>query len=98
MKRALTLTVTVLVMGLSLGALAYAQPVGDSANIPISCTIPAIPGLNAPLIQEESVAVRPVTPAPAPQQAAAPQAAAKQQPIMTEETNGPVVLKTVYVP
>ncbi len=99
MKHAMTFAVFVIVL-VGVGALAYATPVGDSANIQISATIPAIPGLNAPLIQEDSITVRAVpAPAPAPQQqATAPAAKEEAQPIMTEQASGPVVLKTVYVP
>lgn len=27
---------------------------GDSASIPVSCSIPAVPGLNAPLVEEKT--------------------------------------------
>ena len=32
---------------------------GDSASLPVSCTIPAIPGVNVPLLEKEQIQVVP---------------------------------------
>ncbi len=38
--------------------LAYA---GDTTSLPVSCTIPAIPGVNTPLLEQEQVQLSPET-------------------------------------
>jgi hypothetical protein len=52
MKSMLKKLVSGLMLVLSLADVAKA---GDSYSIPVSCTIPTIPGINAPLIKEESL-------------------------------------------
>jgi hypothetical protein len=42
----------VLIMAFCLGGLAYA---GDSSSLAVSCTIPIIPGVNAPLLEQEQL-------------------------------------------
>jgi hypothetical protein len=34
---------------------------GDTASLPVSCTIPAIPGVNTPLLEQEQVQLSPET-------------------------------------
>lgn len=34
---------------------------GDTSSLPVSCTIPAIPGVNTPLLEQEQVQLSPET-------------------------------------
>lgn len=60
MKRTMMILVG-LVTGILIAATAYA---GDSATIQIGCTIPAIPGVNVPLLAQDQQAATPETQEP----------------------------------
>ncbi|MGD9015275.1 MAG: hypothetical protein PVI33_04555 [Candidatus Omnitrophota bacterium] len=77
----------------------------DNISLSISCTIPSIPGVNAPLIEEESVKTETDTPAPTTPQTQKEAPAESSQ--MVEQENQPqvqdnkgqksiVVLRTIY--
>jgi hypothetical protein len=51
MKKEIRLSVFILAMLLSSTSLLLAS---DSASIPVSCSIPAVPGLNVPLVEENT--------------------------------------------
>ena len=52
MKKALTILTVLMAIALLSTNAAFAQ---DNGSIPISCIIPAIPGINEPFIEEETV-------------------------------------------
>ncbi len=86
MKKILIAELGCLVLTLSLMGPAYA---GNNYNIPVSLTIPAIPGLNIPLIQDETVIQN--TPAPA--------GAKQEEPLLQQnspEKESSIVVKTLY--
>lgn len=93
-----------LIIFLSLADISFAA---DSFTISVSCTIPAIPGVNAPLIEEETIKTGTGATAPASQEAELQNEIAQQvsqtaQPAIQEEKvvdNGQksmVIVKTVY--
>jgi hypothetical protein len=57
--------ISMLVLILLIPALVYTHTAtaGEIISLSVSCTIPAIPGLNAPLIEEETVKTEADTPA-----------------------------------
>jgi hypothetical protein len=86
MKKILIAGLGCLVLTLSLAGPAYA---GNNYNIPVTLTIPAIPGVNVPLIQDEMVIQN--TPAPA--------SAKQEEPLIQQNSQGeksPLVVRTLY--
>ena len=79
---------------------------GDNLSMSISCTIPAIPGLNAPLIEEETsktdmdVPVQSKTESQTEVQSPAPamieQDTQEEKVIQEEDQKSLVMLKTIY--
>lgn len=78
---------------------------GDSLSLSISCTIPAIPGLNAPLIEEETSRIETGTSAQQkpesgketqPQTPALIQQDTQEEKIISEGQKSLVTVKTLY--
>lgn len=68
---------------------------GDNLSLSISCTIPAIPGLNAPLIEEETLKVESQKEIQ-PQSPTMIQQDNQEEKLMYEEQNSLVLVKTIY--
>ena len=86
-KTAVKLTLTFILLSLILPA--GNLWAGDSESFTVRCTIPAIPGVNAPLIEEERMAT------PSSIQEQNPQAA-QVQTITKSEQDAQVTVKTIY--
>lgn len=99
MNKKISGSAIVTVMLLVLTGLAFA---GDSGSFYVSCTIPLIPGVNAPLIEEETVKTQKDTtvqqntePQSQPQETAPEQI--QQEDKTTNDNSRPLVLvKTLY--
>jgi hypothetical protein len=64
----------------------------DHVNLQVSCTIPAVPGLNAPLVEETSVAAKENK-----EEQEVPQVEKNQQETVVEERDGEhAIVKTFY--
>jgi len=86
MKKILIAKLECLILVLSLMGPAYA---GNNYSIPVSLTIPAIPGVNTPLIQDETVI----------QNTPASTSAKQEKPLIQQnslEKESSIVVKTLY--
>lgn len=104
MKKIRIISIIGLIIWPSLANLVFA---GDNLSIPISCTIPAIPGVNAPLIEEETFKTKVDTPQPPkvesqqetqPQTKSPPmiQEDSQKKKIINEDQKSLVIVKTIY--
>lgn len=102
MKKTSTFVLVLIVLAFLFTNVALA---GDSLSFSISCTIPAIPGVNAPLIEEEKTQAKQDTPIQAksePQKETQTQAPTmilqdtQEEKINSEGQNSLVIVKTIY--
>jgi len=102
MERVWKKSIINLIIWLSLANVAFA---GDSLTLSVSCTIPAIPGLNAPLIEEETIKTEehtPEQPKSESQKEAQPQLPPlieqdnQQEKIISEGQKKQIIVKTIY--
>ena len=102
MKRIRMISMLGLIIWLCLANLVFA---GDNLSIPISCTIPAIPGVNVPLIEEETFKTKtdtPQQPKVESQQETQPQTPAMIQEdtqgemVISEDQKSLIIVKTIY--
>lgn len=95
------LILVILILSMTINALA-----GDSVSLTMSCTIPAVPGLNAPFIEKETTKIQPPV-SPVIEQQIMPLEAQPETPAMIqedgqstkenpEETAQIVMVKTFY--
>lgn len=87
MKNLFANIISSLMIIMILSSMAFAE---DKAAIRASCSIPAIPGLNAPLIEEKSVKSQTSAPQPAAQQEE------KEEIILAEAKSNTVIVQTFY--
>ena len=93
MEKILKLTLVALVMCAAFSGMAIA---GDSVSLSVSCTIPAIPGVNVPPFDEDILNQRNAPQEEQQQKNENSQKEADNQILMAEITDGSAVVKTVY--
>ena len=101
-NRELIKSLAALIMVLSMAGLAVA---GSTASLTVSCTIPVMPGLNAPLIEQDALKTQANAKAERKietQQelvqdgATLPQQDTNREEVVTEDGNSAIIVKTYY--
>ena len=73
-----------------------AAQAGDGLSLSISCTIPAIPGVNAPLIEEETLKTQADDSTVQSQPPVMLEEDSKEEKVTNEEQNPLAMVKTIY--